>query len=197
MEIRTLVKDAVDVVKKNGVRVILAGALMGAMASVKPVSADGIGQANCDIDLTLANPNGVVDGVLTANKAEFIVKAKHISDSNRADDNVGPAIKKVELVNYGAGNGLNGKDDINPTNVTTHSTEALGVLNDGSSVFTGEFVSDDQMNLTVADVTLADDRKCMDVNNRGSEYWKRAEIKRIMKAFFPAIDYDSTVLQGK
>ena len=175
-------------VKRHGGRVILAGALMGAqaMALVRPASADGIGQANCDTKVTLTNPEGIVDGEYTTRKAKFIVETRHISDSESKlpNDNIGPEIAEVLLVNYGQ----RLTHDINPVDVTTHTAKIMGELKNGNTAATGEVSSRNRLNLTVAFVRLADGRVCQDVSTTGSVSWQSIQGRKdIEKVFLPEV----------
>ena len=182
-------RDVVRGVRTHGSKVALAGALVAsqAMAAVKPVSADGIGQANCDTKVTLTNPEGIVNGVYTAKKARFIVETRHISDSESKlpNDNIGPEIAEVLLVNYGQ----RLTHDINPVDVTTHTAKIMGELQNGNTAATGEESSCNRLNLTVAFVRLADGRVCQDLSTTGSVSWQSIQGRKdIEKVYLPEVE---------
>ncbi len=191
MEIRTIVKDTVDIVKKNGGRLLLGAALAAsAVTLVRPVQVRADGGPVCRTNLILENPSQIVAGNYLVNgKAEFRAETTIVSTGGNAPKDVLWEPDSATLSTEGVTT-LMKPEDIDPDAI---EMEKVGFLDNGKVVFKGRVSPEAAKNMTRVNVKLTTGDTCSPENESDATTVWRSNLKKIIELYFPAINYDKTV----
>ena len=185
MEIRTIVKDAVDGVRKNGKKVaILMATAATAVTLVSPIQVRADSGPVCRTNLILENPAKIVDGEYLVNgKADFRVETTIISTGGNAPKDILWEPDRATLSTDGVTSQMK-PQDIDPDAI---EMEKVGSLGNGDVVFRANVKPEAARNVTRVNVKLTDGSTCTAENESDAMRYWRIHFKESLKQFFPAI----------
>ncbi len=186
MEIRTIVKDAVDGVRKNGKKVaILMATAATAVTLISPIQVRADSGPVCRTNLILENPAKIVDGEYSVNgKADFRVETTIISTGGNAPKDILWEPDRATLSTDGVTSQMK-PQDIDPDAI---EMEKVGSLGNGDVVFRANVKPEAARNVTRVNVKLTDGSTCSPENESDAMLVWRSNFRKMVEQFFPLIE---------